>query len=310
MVSNEERHLAELQRSVQDAYKHGEFVEALELAKHCVSEMKKLLGPDHPATASAHNNVGIMSKRLGKFDQAIDAYLLSVSAYRSSAGEKHPQHISVMSNLGLCFQAAALAKGPKRGLDRGPLLERAVETLGEVVRLREASEISYSDSGGSHTTTLAQSRMHHAIAKFYAQDADSNSGHLFEDLLSSERPQVPEATAAALDSVELYLEATLERFGDRPSLEVATALNNKGFLLKCVGLLEEAKPCYEAALSTRSKLLGAAHQDTIAAKHNLAELLLASGRDLEAAALQQEILDTLGVEDEGEEKGPERPMGQ
>ena len=60
-------------------------------------------------------------------------------------------------------------------------------------------------------------------------------------------------------------------------------------------LFADAQAAYEAALALREGLLGPAHADALATKHNLAELLIARGDDLAAAVLQQQILDTLGV---------------
>lgn len=70
----------------------------------------------------------------------MSAYLEAVEKYRSAVGEKHPQYISTLANLGMCFQAAALEKGPN-GMERRPLLERAVETFTEVQKLRSESQV-------------------------------------------------------------------------------------------------------------------------------------------------------------------------
>lgn len=85
--------------------------------------------------------------------------------------------------------------------------------------------------------------------------------------------------------------------GDKANLEVATAQNNLGFLLKHRGFLVEARAHYDAAVGTRLALLGPAHPDTVVARSNLAELLIASGQPEEGAALQQAILDALHVVD-------------
>jgi hypothetical protein len=67
--------LAELHLAVQAKYKEGSYAEALELAKPAQQEMSDYFGADHPVVASAWNNVAVMSKRLGLFDEAVEAYL-------------------------------------------------------------------------------------------------------------------------------------------------------------------------------------------------------------------------------------------
>ena len=63
-----------------------------------------------------------------------------------------------------------------------------------------------------------------------------------------------------------------------------------------------ADAAYVEALAVRRELLGAAHPDSIATQHNLAECRRAAGDEPGAVALQQEILRLLGVaEDEGVE---------
>lgn len=72
---------------------------------------------------------------------------------------------------------------------------------------------------------------------------------------------------------------------------VALIENNLGFVYKSVGEFASAKDSYERALLIRSTTMGEKHPETIVAMHNLAECLLASGKQQEANALQQKILD-------------------
>jgi hypothetical protein len=66
--------LGNLQRSVAEAHRCGDFGRALELATHAQEELEDYFGKDHPVVASAWNNVALMLKRLGRFDDAVDGY--------------------------------------------------------------------------------------------------------------------------------------------------------------------------------------------------------------------------------------------
>ena len=56
---------------------------------------------------------------------------------------------------------------------------------------------------------------------------------------------------------------------------------------------------YLRAVETRLQRLSPTHPDTIAARHNLAEMMIVLGRDEDAALIQEEILRDLGYEEEG-----------
>lgn len=203
----DEKYLADLQRGVQQAHKEGDYEQALKLAVHAQKEMADYFGLDHPVNASAWNNIAIMNKKLGNFDAGIDAYLKAINTYRSAAGGKHPQYVATLCNLGLCFQAAALAKNVS--LERLPLLERAVETFEEVLKLRNEIEVSYSDSGGSHASTLAQVKHHFTLAQFYLH-VEKNIGQVKQDPNNVIRE--------AIEETKNYLDVLKDRFSKFYSL--------------------------------------------------------------------------------------------
>jgi tetratricopeptide (TPR) repeat protein len=109
-----------------------------------------------------------------------------------------------------------------------------------------------------------------------------------------------EAEALLLEAVAL-----LRACGASARASTATALNNLGFLLKETREFARADAAYVEALAVRRELLGAAHPDSIATQHNLAECRRAAGDEPGAVALQQEILRLLGVADDEGAEGAE-----
>ena len=88
-------------------------------------------------------------------------------------------------------------------------------------------------------------------------------------------------------------------------LKVAAARNSLAVHYKAVGRVEEAEALYRLALEAQDAQLGSEHKDTITTRYNLAELLLATDREDEANAVQQEILEAVGAtveEEEGKEE--------
>jgi len=278
--------LAELQRKVRAQFTAGSYQDALELSKDLKRQIAEHLGHDHPAVASACSDIALSNKMLGEYESAIESYLESIAIYRTKAGELHPQSIDVMSNLGLCFQAAALSSG---GLEKATLMDRAVETLEETVRLRKLvcdpeHRRVVRNTRSETFAAVTEAEMHLATAKVHAT-IPSRSRQVKQDDL------VMQATEA----VRCYLEELQVKYQGKDNRKTALALNNLGFVLKTAGHFDEAKVCYEDALRQRESLLGVSHPDTIVTKSNLAELCMAAGDDETAARLQKEILAAFGV---------------
>lgn len=58
-------------------------------------------------------------------------------------------------------------------------------------------------------------------------------------------------------------------------MSCSAILNSLGLLYKKMGRFERSADYYERALEVREELLGEAHPDTLATRHNLAELFIA-----------------------------------
>merc|ERR1712070_573487 len=71
---------------------------------------------------------------------------------------------------------------------------------------------------------------------------------------------------------------------------------------KRLGRLAEAEALYMRALHIREGSLGDAHPETVASRHNLAELATAMGDEMRAADIRQQILASLQEEAEDEKE--------
>eukprot|EP00639_Heterosigma_akashiwo_P029761 CAMPEP_0194670850 /NCGR_PEP_ID=MMETSP0295-20121207/5454_1 /TAXON_ID=39354 /ORGANISM="Heterosigma akashiwo, Strain CCMP2393" /LENGTH=161 /DNA_ID=CAMNT_0039554165 /DNA_START=185 /DNA_END=667 /DNA_ORIENTATION=+ len=111
----------------------GRYHDALELAEHVKIQVIEHFGKKHPVYASAVNNAALMQKMLGNTQEAVDAYTEAVQVYEQIASKYHPSYAAALTNLGLAFKT--LAEGTK-GLERQGLLDRSVEALEDVVKLR------------------------------------------------------------------------------------------------------------------------------------------------------------------------------
>ena len=164
----------------------------------------------------------------GEHDMAIEAYLQALSTYRSSAGESHPQYITTLTNLGLCFQAAGLAGS---ALQKTAMMERSVETLEEALRLRKVAAKETSENPGRNLalsisgdeSLVHTAAMHLSVAKFHGASPSKEE----------ERARASAEAAGVIRATVASLRKKYEGKGPHP--EVATALNNLGFVLKSGG---------------------------------------------------------------------------
>jgi tetratricopeptide (TPR) repeat protein len=129
-----EKRISETQRALRAAYKQGDHSSALEGAKLLRDQCALHFTRNHPAYASALNDLGLMHKELGEHAFAVEAYLEALRVYRAAFGmENHPSFATTLANCGLAFRAYA-AGCP--ALERMGLLDRAKEHLERAVELR------------------------------------------------------------------------------------------------------------------------------------------------------------------------------
>ena len=74
---------------------------ALATADELLDMCKSHFGSLHPATASAYNNLGLMHKLLGNYEQSRDAYHESLRLYGEVCGKDHASYAAALSNLGM-----------------------------------------------------------------------------------------------------------------------------------------------------------------------------------------------------------------
>src|ERR1035437_6815036 len=66
--------LAELQKTAQSYYDHGNYGKALELWESSLSQSEKEFGPDHPRIAVVLSNLGFCNVELGNYETALSLF--------------------------------------------------------------------------------------------------------------------------------------------------------------------------------------------------------------------------------------------
>jgi len=110
-----EEEILSLQSEVRSHHRHAAYGTALESASKLLDLASSHFGPLHPATASAHNNVGLMNKLLGNYDEAREAYHESLRVYGEVCGKDHASYAAALSNLGMLERGRVLESEAAEG---------------------------------------------------------------------------------------------------------------------------------------------------------------------------------------------------
>jgi tetratricopeptide (TPR) repeat protein len=323
---DKERELSGLQNNVQDLYKEGDYTRALESAKSLLDDTESHFGKDHPATAAAYNNIGLMQKLLGDFDASRKQYQTALKIYKTTVGTDHASYASILHNLGNLNLSQIHFDASLRATDRLSLVESALEYLEQAYTIRKdemGPEHPHTvASRSSWGTTLATQILHHHKM---TTTTDPAAKRQYISLL-------PAAVAqSGWEAAQEHLQAALQTAIDNPrgpSLQKRARGKNKnkkpsakqaaaaagiqtisaasaGFALAVFlktrattvtpyneEWLQQAHTLYQDVLAVRTQLLPAGHPELYAAKYSLAELLETLNDEEGANAIRQEIIDT------------------
>lgn len=260
-------------REVQQLYQQGQYSEALQVSLGMRDWLERELGEDHPVYASCLNNIALMYKMTNELEDAVHYYAMALDKYKRTVGTAHRSYAATLNNLGLVFLLQAQqaeASGGKK-LHAMASLESAEATLREALTIR--TQVLEEDDPALLST---RSNLASVLQR-------TGRGAEAEEMLRT--------------TLVLVLERTR---GKKESPEVATAMNNLGYLLKAEGRWEEARVFYKDALRIRRAIFLPDHPQVIVSMNNLAELcLIIPGSEAEGKALQEEILGLLSVNESG-----------
>jgi tetratricopeptide (TPR) repeat protein len=267
------------------------YAQARPLFERALAIHETALGPEHPNTATALNNLAFLLQAQGDYTRARPLYERALAILEKALGPDHPETAASLNNLAsLLYDQGDLA-GARPHYERalairekalGPDHPDMAKTLNDLALLLK-------DQGDLDGVRPLYER---ALA-------------ICETALGPDHP----TTARSLNNLALLQQAQGDLPGARPLLErglaicetalgpehpgTATALNNLAVLLHVQGDLAVARPFYERALAIREKVLGRDHPHTSLTVRNLARLLLNSGQPSEAALLGERSLTAL-----------------
>lgn len=96
--------LENLYAQIMALYQKDEFHQAEPLVQQVLATIKDIHGDEHPDTAGALNNLAVVKKNLGKFDEATEYYEQALSIQDKRLGKTHPVTLTTRENLGLLYE--------------------------------------------------------------------------------------------------------------------------------------------------------------------------------------------------------------
>lgn len=146
---NQELHLAGLQTQTLDHYKAGAYRQALRSGNTLLQETEAHFGNDHPATASAMLNLGLVEKQLGHWDDSRRYYEQARKIYGRVVGKDHASYASALHNLAQLNRSQIHFDQDLKATDRLTLLEQAVDLLQQAYNIRKQ------ELGAEHPHTVS-----------------------------------------------------------------------------------------------------------------------------------------------------------
>jgi tetratricopeptide (TPR) repeat protein len=88
----------------------ADYSKALEWYMKDLAITEKVLGKDHPSTATTYNNIALVYSDQGKYEQALEMYFKSYRILKRKSGEMHPNTVIVRDNMKKTFVYAGFAE--------------------------------------------------------------------------------------------------------------------------------------------------------------------------------------------------------
>ena len=313
--------LASIQSQINEHYKQGDFTKSLEISKDLLKQTESHFGKDHPATASAYNNIGLMQKLLGDFIEARKHYNQAMRIYGKVVGRDHASYAMTLHNLGALSKSQVHFDTSLKATERLSLVETALEHFEEAWIIRKAElgkehpyTVATRSSYGS--TLAAQVLYQHKYVERGTQQRQYvalNPKSVTDQGWKAAEEHLRQAMKTAIDNPRGRNITTRntkkepnkkKRKGKQQQIETlsaAAAAQNLAVFLKSrsmtespynKALMKEAKSLYNQVEKVREQLLPSQHPDLYATKYSMAELLDAIGDEEAANKVRQEIIDT------------------
>ena len=262
--------------------------DSIEFYEQMLAEREWVLGPDHPYTLTARNNLAGAYKSAGRLAEAVELFEQVLAEYERVLGSDHPDTLAARNNLAGAYYSVGR-------------FGEAIELLGRV--LADRVRVLGPDHPDTLTTRNNLAFAYHSAGRF------DEAIELYERVLAEQErvlgPDHPDTltvrnnlafayhSAGRFDeAIELFerVLADQERVLGPDHPGTLTTRNSLAGAYEDVGRFGEAIELFERVLADQERVLGPDHPDTLNARDNLALAYDAVGRLAEAINVWEELL--------------------
>ena len=248
-------------------YQEGNYPKALEFYIKALNIEEKVLGKDHPYTATAYGNIGAVYDKMDNYTKALEFYTKALNILEKVFGEDHPKTIIIYNSIGAVY-------------DKMNNYPKALDFYTKALNIQEKvlgkdhpdTANNYNNIGlvysnmGDYTKALefytkALDIIERALGKDHPNTATSynNIGYVYSAM--GDYPKALEFFTKALHIKEKVL--------GKDHSSTALSYNNIGSVYYRMGDYPKALEFYTKALDIRERVLGKNHPDTAASYNNI-----------------------------------------
>ena len=248
-----------------------------------VDLLDETLGPDHPRTLVARNNLAVAYWSVGRLEQAIPLFERTLTDRERILGPEHINTLISRNNLAKAYQDAGKLE------QAIPLFERTLADRERILGPDHPDTLtSRNNLAGAYESV---GRLKQAIDLYERTLADT------ERVLGPDHPDTLtfrnnlafayRSVGRLEQAIDLY-ERTLadtERILGPDHPDTLVSRNNLAYAYRSAGRLVQANDLHKKNLAEALRILGPDHPNTKTFRDNLADAYRAVGRDEDAAAL-------------------------
>ncbi|GAB2892019.1 tetratricopeptide repeat protein [Streptomyces mayteni] len=254
--------------------------------EHLATTAERILGPHHPHTLAARNNLASSYWHAGRTQEAITLQEAVLTDLERTQGPHHPDTLTTRANLATSYADAGRTQ--------------------EAVTLQEAVLTDRERTQGPHHPQTFDARNH--LATSYADAGRTQEAITLQEAVLADRertqgPHHPDTLNTRNNLAISYWQAgraqeaiTLQEavLADRERTQgphhphTLNTRNNLATFYAEAGRAQEAVTLQEAVLADRERILGPHHPHTLNSRHSLATFYAEAGRAQEAVLADRE----------------------
>ncbi len=269
-------------------YYAGDSKRAFEIGLHATEIGERILGPDHPDTIRARNNLAGSYQSAGRTTEAIPIQEQVVADRERILGPNHPDTIGARNNLASSYWSAG------RTAEAIPIEEQVVADRERILGPDHPDTITARANLAGYYQSAGRTAEAIPIQQKVVADSERILGPDHPDTILARHNLAISYHSAGRTTEAIPIQeqvvADWKRILGPDHPNTILARNNLASSYQLAGRTTEAIPIQKKVVADRERILGPAHPGTIMARNNLAYSYQSAGRTTEAIPIQEQVV--------------------